>query len=1143
VADLGQWLDPRRGIGPAGRGGSARLAPEANRRFEGSHSGLVPSQVADSLPNAIAGPWRSSVPDSPAGLSSSFGSVGSLGAGFAPSSAAAGLSGSSDLGSSVGLGGPLGSTGAGRLGVAPTGTAATGAVPTGAAPSAVEALPLPAAPTLLCDASDRVVRVNAALLRMAGRDPRQPSATDGVVGRPLGQLLVGPDNDARLVRPDGALARVRVVRWVLPELGPLAGLRAVMLVDTTDVAPPVTSRDDHERQLAELRKLARVGNWSYDLRTGSLHRGQALMELYREVGIAPDAQPSGPIELEQVALLCATLRDKTQRAAGEGAEVPRGDSHHIEHRTAPPAERVLSCRATVERNAEGSPTRLVGTVQDITELRHAEQRMGRATQRYLDLVSIAPLGVGVFNRTGHLVDANGALCALLGIPGEKLRGVSARGLSVDPVGGPSGSPELAFLRVVRPGAQHGYRVPQYAIRRADGTSVWCELSVTVSIGDDGRPFWLVVFTDISERRRAADVLRIAGTHDELTRLPNRSSVTARIGRLLAGPDRHKLAVLCCDLDDFKRVNTALGHAAGDQVLIMLAARLQRELPIGCSPARLSGDEFVVVCDDVAAVGGVPRLAESVAAVLRGPVEVDGQPVRVSAAIGVATPADGDGLGGVSSAEDLLRFADAAMYDAKVRGAGQLGFVTADTATKANHQLRLEDELREAIASDQLVLHYQPVVGPDGAIRSAEALIRWPHPERGMLFPGDFIPVAERGGLMRDLDEWVLRSATKEAATWPVHLRRPVGVAVNLAGLLPGDPDFLPTVRAALATSGLAGDRLVLELVETSLVALPQRTLAAMSELAGRGVRFAVDDFGTGYSSLSRIKELPAQIVKVDRTFVRDIDSDPADFAVARAVVQMAAAMGRYCVAEGVETAEQFHLLRGLGVDAYQGWLFAKAMEPAAFRTLLAGPAMPVPAGEPTAAPDALSTMALPTDSTRVTRPAAGPARPDKAPPDKAPSDKSPAGPGSASRKTPSANAAPAKQTPANAAPVKQAPAKQAPGPMAPGGSARGGRGRPPRGSDDPEATRTFEKIPADPTRPAGSMGSAPASPGPLGGFDATPDAFATPIADLLASLLSHRDSDEPGAAEPGARPDSAGGPGFGTGAGPGRGPGESSTRP
>jgi len=1022
-----------------GRGVAAGLAQAGgDHRSDGIYSGLVPSQVSDPRSNPVSGPWRSSVPDSPAGLSALSGSFGVAGTtGVSGAAAAFGPPGGVGATGALGVAGTSGvaaaPSGAGPVGVGPIGTARSLGAPAG-----VDAVALPSAPTMLCDAADRVLRVNAALLRMAGRDPRQPSAAEGIVGRPLAQLVVGPDSDARLVRPDGALARVRVVRWVLPEVGALAGLRAVMLVDTTDVTPPVTSRDDTDRQLAELRKLARVGNWSYDLRTGALQRGPALLDLYREVGIAPDAQPSGPIELEQVALLCATLRQKAKQA-GEAGPV---DSHHIEHRTAPPAERVLSCRASVERNAEGTPIRLVGTVQDVTELRQAEQRMGRATQRYLDLVSIAPVGVAVFNRTGQLVDANGALCSLLGVPGEKLRGVTARGLSVDPVGGASDNPELAFLRSVRPGAQHGYRVPQYAIRRADGTSVWCELSVTVSVGDDGRPFWLVVFTDISERRRAADVLRIAGTHDELTRLPNRSSVTARIGRLLAGPDRTKLAVLCCDLDDFKRVNTALGHAAGDQVLIMLAARLQRELPIGCSPARLSGDEFVVVCDDVAAVGGVPRLAEAVASLLRGPVEVDGQPVRVSAAIGVATPADGDGLGGVSSAEDLLRFADAAMYDAKRRGVGQLGFVTADTAIKANHQLRMEDELRAALATDQLVLHYQPVVGPDGAIRSAEALIRWPHPERGMLFPGDFIPVAERGGLMRELDHWVLRTATKEAAGWPVHARRPVGVAVNLAGLLPGDRDFLPTVRAALAESGLAGDRLVLELVETSLVSLPQRTLAAMSELAGRGVRFAVDDFGTGYSSLSRIKELPAQIVKVDRTFVQGISSDPADFAVARAVVQMAAAMGRYCVAEGVETAEQFHALRGLGVDAYQGWLFAKALEPSVFRSMLAGAPLPVPPGEPGPAPDGLATQALPTETTSPQPLGAG-------------------------------------------------------GPDGPTGAVAGGPVGAVAGSG-----------PAALGGP-GQVGSAAPSPGPLGGFDAAPDAFATPIADLLASLLSRRDADQP----------------------------------
>jgi EAL domain-containing protein (putative c-di-GMP-specific phosphodiesterase class I) len=221
------------------------------------------------------------------------------------------------------------------------------------------------------------------------------------------------------------------------------------------------------------------------------------------------------------------------------------------------------------------------------------------------------------------------------------------------------------------------------------------------------------------------------------------------------------------------------------------------------------------------------------------------------------------------------------------------------------------------------------------VLSAEALVRWPHPERGLIPPSDFLPVAQRSGLLRELDLWVLRAAAREAAGWPEHRGRRCAVAVNLAGLLPGDAAFGSVLSDVISDAGLAWDRLVLELVETSLVALPPHALAAMAELTERGVRFAVDDFGTGYSSLARLKELPAQTVKVDRAFVTGIADDPADFAVARAVVDMARAMGRATVAEGVETAEQFHVLRGIGVDAYQGWLFARPLRPPGLRQVLA----------------------------------------------------------------------------------------------------------------------------------------------------------------------------------------------------------------
>jgi EAL domain-containing protein (putative c-di-GMP-specific phosphodiesterase class I) len=241
-----------------------------------------------------------------------------------------------------------------------------------------------------------------------------------------------------------------------------------------------------------------------------------------------------------------------------------------------------------------------------------------------------------------------------------------------------------------------------------------------------------------------------------------------------------------------------------------------------------------------------------------------------------------------------------------------------------------------------------VVAADGTVLKAEALVRWPHPERGMLPPGEFLPVAEQGDLLRDLDRWVLRTALTEAAKWPMMaggvLGGGVGVAVNLAGLVPSDPEFTEIVSAAVAETGIDWDRVVLELVETSFIDLPSRTRKAMESLTERGIRFAVDDFGTGYSSLARLKELPAQIIKIDRAFVNGVATEASDYAVVRALVDMARAMGRTCIAEGVETESQFHVLRSFGVEAYQGWLLSKALPAKEFRELLRLGPIHVPRG-------------------------------------------------------------------------------------------------------------------------------------------------------------------------------------------------------
>ncbi len=779
---------------------------------------------------------------------------------------------------------------------------------------------LPQAATLLCDPSGVVLRANPALRRLAGSaDP---------TGMRLSQLLVGPDSDARLVRADRQLARVRVVRW--PQQGDLV---AVVLVPFPEAAAPA-----NDAPALDLERATRSGTWTFDLAAGTLTRSEGLVELYRAIGVRPDG-PAGPVEGEQVERVCRVLRRGPEGMGAADA------GHTAEIRTGGRA--VLSCRTRVERTPGGGPVRLIGTVQDVTDRRRAEYRAQRSGQRFADLVSSITTGVAMMDARGRIIDANPALCALLDADLEQLRGVPARSLSAEPQRSDSELPDWVLPPTPpAPGEESCHRIESLPLVRADGTTVRCEVVVHSSPADDGRPFWLIVVTDVDERDRAAAALRDADTVDALTRLPNRAGALELADQLLDGPAGTRVAMVCGDVDDFARVNISLGHDAGDVLLVELAARLQRDLPAGCTAARLSGDEFAVVCADHDAVGGPAGFAAHVAELLRGTVTVHGRPVATTASVGLATPESGP-EGGVARGADLLRWAEVAMTGAKRRGRCSVEVADRRAVGPADRQLELEAELRAAIEGDELRLEYQPVVGPDGTVLSAEALLRWSHPVHGEVAPGEFLPVAQRGGLQKDLDRWVLRTASREAAGWPRQGQR-ISVAVNLAGLLPGDPDFVEEVTAAITGSGLGWDQLVLELVETSLVSLPHAALTAMSDLVRRGVRFAVDDFGTGYSSLSRLKELPAQTVKVDRAFVVGVGTDPADFALARAVVEVARAMGRATVAEGVETAEQFHVLRGLGVNAFQGWLFARSLRPDELQRVLRGGGLPTPAAGPPA---------------------------------------------------------------------------------------------------------------------------------------------------------------------------------------------------
>ncbi|MGW5648782.1 sensor domain-containing protein [Saccharopolyspora sp. NPDC003752] len=565
------------------------------------------------------------------------------------------------------------------------------------------------------------------------------------------------------------------------------------------------------------------------------------------------------------------------------------------------------------RSSDGSLRGFAKVTRDDTESR---TRLERSSERFTNLMGLTPVGIALFDESHRLARANDALCDLLGSEISELHGTRADDLR---------HPQDRSGPLVMISDAPTHRV----LKRPDGRPVHCDLRCAAAVQDDGRLFWLVAFQDITERHQRAEELRYQATHDSLTGLFNRRAVKELLDELVSGPGAERVGVLFCDIDNFKRVNDSLGHDAGDELVATLARRLRNGMPPGCVPARLSGDEFVVVCRDVDAVGGLEALGAMVSGLLRTVVRLQGQPVQVSAAVGCAMT---DGT--TTCGDDLLRFADAAMYRAKRRGPGRVALADPGLAQAINQQLRLESELREAIDNDDLVLHYQPVVDAAGNVVSAEALVRWQHPEHGLLYPDVFLPVAEQGDLLRDLDRWVLHTALSRAARWPTAGGRPVGIAVNLAGLLPDDPEFTAEVTGAIAESGIEPNRVVLELVETVLVDLPSGPRRAMLELVDRGVRFAVDDFGTGYSSLARIKDLPAQIIKADRSFVSDLGVGSRDLAVARAVAEFARALNCQTVAEGVETAEQFNLLASVGIDVYQGFLFARPVQEDRFTAIL-----------------------------------------------------------------------------------------------------------------------------------------------------------------------------------------------------------------
>jgi diguanylate cyclase (GGDEF)-like protein len=449
---------------------------------------------------------------------------------------------------------------------------------------------------------------------------------------------------------------------------------------------------------------------------------------------------------------------------------------------------------------------------------------------------------------------------------------------------------------------------------------------------DNVSFALESFDRADEKNKADERIEYLASHDSLTHLPNREMFNELLRHAIdaAGRYRRQFAVLFIDLDRFKIINDSLGHDAGDMLLVETAGRLRRSLRASDVVARLGGDEFVVILEEAAERHDVERVAGELLSALSQPMQLSGHECHTTASIGIAMyPSDGADM------QTLTKNADMAMYLAKEDGKNGFRFFTREIKAQSIERLTLEAALRRALERDQFSLHYQPKVDmASGQITGVEALLRWTHPDLGMVSPAQFIPLAEEIGLIVPIGRWVLKEACAQNMAWQRRGLRPVTMAVNLSPRQFADPHLLHDVDEALLASGMSPVLLQLEVTESMVMRNVSRAIKVLDAIQSRGIRLAIDDFGTGYSSMSLMKQFPIDTIKIDRSFVRDLPDDSEDRAIAQAIISMGKALGMTIIAEGVETVEQEAFLRDHSCDEMQGFLFSKPLPPREMADLL-----------------------------------------------------------------------------------------------------------------------------------------------------------------------------------------------------------------
>ncbi len=692
-----------------------------------------------------------------------------------------------------------------------------------------------------------------------------------------------------------------------------------------------TNTDIHDKKLAEEELIdarsrleaaleaGTIATWSYDILNNRVFADKKLAQLY---SVSPEDACGGAIEN-----YIRGIHPDDRRRVEEELDGSFKNSHvyESEHRIVKSdgTMRSVIARGRIERDAAGTPIRMPGVVIDVTEQKRADDALRDSEYKMRTLLGNMNEGLLQVDTADSIEFVNNRFCGMLGYSSpDELIGKIWSQLTLD-------DDEREFIKAVnkrrRQGISDSYELQ---MRKKTGEKIWVLVGGAPMIDAEGITTGSMgVFTDITERKRAEEQMHHDAFHDSLTGLANRTLFMNHLHLTIERGKRRvdaTFAVLFLDFDRFKVINDSLGHAEGDKLLMQIARRLESSLRPGDLVARLGGDEFTILLPELDDESDALRIAERIQEKLKGAFALAGREIFTSASIGIALSTAGH-----TQAEDMLRDADIAMYRAKAKGKAQFQVFDQEMHKDALAQMQLETEMRHALERGEFLLHYQPIINLEtNNLMGFEALVRWKHPERGMVPPMEFIPAAEETGLILALGKWILNESCRQMRQWQIGnpAAESLTVSVNLSSKQFQQPNLAEQVAAALDAAGLDARCLKLEITESHIMENAESAIAMMNRLRNLGTEISLDDFGTGYSSLSYLHRFPVDYLKIDRSFVTRMVGNTENAEIVHTIIKLAQNLKMKVVAEGIETAEQLDKLQQLNCEYGQGYFFSKPLE-------------------------------------------------------------------------------------------------------------------------------------------------------------------------------------------------------------------------